>query len=137
MWDNVVVTNVLHDDVCIFHFARCTPDVCVFSRLAQTSISSCVTIVSYLLSFATNICIHVDLKQHYRVQKGSEEGSIGATGVFATSLGTDVHSSQTEANTLESANPSPTGVPIISTDAQQLPTVEGSVPSTPATLRQD
>jgi hypothetical protein len=55
-----------------------------------------------------------------------EEGSIGATGALASSLGSVI------ANPLESADLPSTGIPLISTNDETLPAVEGSVPSTPA-----
>ena len=55
-----------------------------------------------------------------------EEGSIGATGALASSLGSVI------ANPLESADLPSTGIPFVSTNDETLPAVEGSVPSTPA-----
>ena len=75
------------------------------------------------------------MMQNKSVQEASEYGSIGATGALATPLGSDAFDLQDNAKPLESADPSPAGIPIVSTNEELLPAVEGSVPTTPTSLR--
>ena len=71
------------------------------------------------------------MMQNKSVQRASEDGSIGATGALATPLGSAAFHLQNNANPLESAGPPSTGIPLVSTNKELLPEVEGSVPTTP------
>ena len=113
--------------------------VCVFTRLAQASIFSFMTLSHTFVCRRRNFAVISIMMQHLSVQPAEEEGSIGATGALATALGSNGFDFHVNANPLESAGPSSTGIPIISThvdNAESLPAVEGAVPTSPATIRQ-
>ena len=90
-----------------------------FTRLAQASIFSFVTLCHNSCLLKKAFCISLlDMMQNSDVQHmEGEEGSIGATGALASSLGSVI------ANPLESADLPSTGIPFVSTNDESLPAV--------------